>query len=75
MPKSAPNREKALSSLPAVTASDLKNKFGAARQHAMDAMVARMNTPAAKQGVAKLFQALPAALGKSAVEAARSRGR
>ena len=37
-----------------------------------DAMVARMNTPAAKRGVAKLFQASPAALGKSAVKAAKA---
>jgi antitoxin Phd len=36
-----------------------------------DAMVARMNTPTAKRGVAKLFQATPTALGKSAVKAAR----
>jgi antitoxin Phd len=35
-----------------------------------DAMVARMNTPAAKQGVARLFEASPAELGKSAVKAA-----
>ena len=37
-----------------------------------DAMVARMNTPTAKRGVAKLFQASPAALGKSAVKAAKA---
>ena len=36
-----------------------------------DAMVARMNTPAAKRGVARLFQASPAGLGKSAVKAAK----
>ncbi len=36
-----------------------------------DAMVARMNTPAAKRGAARLFQASPAELGKSAVKAAR----
>lgn len=35
-----------------------------------DAMVARMNTPAAKHGVDQLFKATPAALGKSAVKAA-----
>src|SRR3954449_2092492 len=31
-----------------------------------DAMVARMNPPAAKRGVAKLFRASPTGLGKSA---------
>jgi translation initiation factor IF-1 len=36
-----------------------------------DAMVARMNTPAAKQGVNRLFKASPAGLGKSAVKAAK----
>lgn len=35
-----------------------------------DAMVARMNTPAAKRGVDRLFKATPSALGKSAVKAA-----
>ena len=35
-----------------------------------DAMVARMNTPAARRGVDQLFKATPAALGKSAVKAA-----
>ncbi|MGH7946313.1 MAG: type II toxin-antitoxin system Phd/YefM family antitoxin [Opitutaceae bacterium] len=40
-----------------------------------EAMVARMNTPAAKRGIAKLFKATPAELGKSAVKAARVRGR
>ena len=105
-------RREAISSLPAVTASDLKNNFGEVSVQAMkgalaitrhqraefvllpveqylelqqartapldaltsqfDAMVARMNTPAAKRGVAKLFQASPAALGKSAVKAARA---
>ena len=39
-----------------------------------DAMVARMNTPAAKRGVAKLFKASPAGLGKSAVKAAAHDG-
>jgi len=38
-----------------------------------DAMVARMNTSAAKRGVASLFKASPAALGRSAVKAARSK--
>lgn len=37
-----------------------------------DAMVARMNTPAARRGVDQLFKATPAALGKSAVKAART---
>jgi prevent-host-death family protein len=37
-----------------------------------DAMVARMNTPAANRGVARLFKAAPDALGKSAVKAARA---
>jgi prevent-host-death family protein len=37
-----------------------------------DAMVARMNTPAARRGVDQLFKAAPAALGTSAVKAARS---
>jgi antitoxin Phd len=37
-----------------------------------DAMVARMNTPAGKRAVAKLFKATPAALGKSAAKAARA---
>lgn len=35
-----------------------------------DKMVARMNTPAAKRGTAKLFQATPKDLGKAAVKAA-----
>lgn len=35
-----------------------------------DAMVARMNTPKAESGVARLFKAKPAALGKAAVNAA-----
>ena len=101
-----------LASLPVVTASDLKNRFGKVivqalkepvaitrRQRAefvllpaaqylalqqartaplealtseFDAMVARMNTPAAKRGVAKLFAAGPAALGKAAVKAVRA---
>jgi hypothetical protein len=39
-------------------------------------MVAGMNTPAARRGVDRLFKAAPAALGKSAVKAARAaRGR
>src|SRR4051812_13860048 len=102
----------AISSLPAVTASELKNNFGAVSAQAMkravaitrhqraefvllpveqylelqqartapldalasqfDAMVARMNTPAAKRGVAKLFRVSPTGLGKSAVKAARA---
>jgi antitoxin Phd len=37
-----------------------------------DAMVARMNTPAAKRGVTRLFKASPAGLGNSAVRAARA---
>jgi antitoxin Phd len=37
-----------------------------------DAMVARMNTPAARRAVDQLFKATPAALGKSAVKAART---
>jgi len=36
-----------------------------------DAMVARMNTKAAKRGASALFRASNAALGKSAVKAAR----
>jgi prevent-host-death family protein len=104
----------AISSLPAVTASELKNNFGAVSAQAMkgavaitrhqraefvllpveqylelqqartapldaltsefDAMVGRMNTPAAKRGVAKLFQASPARLGESAVKAAAHGG-
>ncbi|CAN5730141.1 hypothetical protein BH11VER1_BH11VER1_27540 [soil metagenome] len=36
-----------------------------------DAMVAKMNTASAKRGVTSLFKASPAALGKSAVKAAR----
>ena len=99
-------------SLPAVTASELKNNFGevcvqakkggvAITRHRraefvllpmqqyleleqartapldaltsrFDAMVTRMNTPAAKQAVTKLFKASPAQLGKSAVKAARA---
>lgn len=39
-----------------------------------DAMVARMNGPEAKRGVKSLFSASPAALGKSAVKAARQHG-
>ena len=110
----ADRRREAISSLPAVTASDLKNNFGEVSAQAMkgalaitrhqraefvllpveqylelqqartapldaltsqfDAMVGRMNTPAAKRGVAKLFQASPAALGKSAVKAAAHGG-
>ncbi len=105
-------RQEAIASLPAVTASDLKNNFGEVSAQALkgplaitrhqraefvllpvdqylelqqartapldaltsqfDAMVARMNTPAAKRGVAKLFQASPAGLGKAAVKAARA---
>lgn len=105
-------RREAISGLRAVTASDLKNRFGAVSAQAksgavaitrhgraefvllaverylelqqartaplealgaeFDAMVARMNAPAAKRGVAQLFQATPAALGKSAVKAARA---
>ena len=45
---------------------DLSSRF--------DAMVARMNTPAAKRGAKGLFNASPAALGKSAVKAARAHG-
>ena len=37
-----------------------------------DAMVARMNAPAAKRSATRLFRTTPAALGKSAVKAARS---
>jgi antitoxin Phd len=37
-----------------------------------DAMVARMDTPAAKRGVTQLFKAAPDALGKSAVKAAKA---
>ena len=37
-----------------------------------DAMVARMNTPAAKRGVDRLFKATAAAFGKSAVKASRT---
>jgi antitoxin Phd len=37
-----------------------------------DAMVARMNTPAARRALDQLFNATPAALGKSAVKAART---
>lgn len=40
-----------------------------------DAMVARMNTPAAQRGVAKLFKARPADLGQAAVKAAKAHGR
>jgi PHD/YefM family antitoxin component YafN of YafNO toxin-antitoxin module len=47
--------------------ADLSAKF--------DAMVARMNTPAAKRGVRSLFDATPASLGKSAVKAAHADGR
>lgn len=108
----ANRRTDAISSLPAVTASQLKNKFGEVSTQAVkgavaitrhqraefvllpvaqylelqeartapldalasefDAMVTRMNSPAAKRGVAKLFQATPAGLGKSAVKAARA---
>jgi antitoxin Phd len=104
----------AISSLPTITASELKNNFGAVSAQAIkgavaitrhqraefvllpverylelqrartapldaltsefNAMVARMNTPAAKRGVAKLFQASPARLGKSAVKAAAHGG-
>lgn len=105
-------RNEVISSLPAVTASELKNNFGEVSGKAMkgalaitrhqraefvllpveqylelqqartapldaltsqfDAMAARMNTPAAQRGVAHLFQASPAELGKSAVNAARA---
>ena len=108
----ADRRREAISSLRAVTASDLKNNFGEVCAQAVkcavaitrhqraefillpveqylelqqartapldalssqfDAMVARMNTPAAKRGVARLFKASPAGLGKSAVKAARA---
>ena len=111
MPNMLSPRE-VLSSLRAVTASELKNNFGEVSAKAMkgavaitrhqraefvllpleqylelqqartapldalssqfDAMVARMNTPAAKRGVAKLFQASPAGVGKAAVKAARA---
>ncbi len=37
-----------------------------------DAMVARMNTPAAQRGVTALFTASPEALGESAMRAARN---
>jgi len=40
-----------------------------------DAMVARMNTPAARKGAAALFKASPAQLGKSAVKAAKAHGK
>ncbi len=40
-----------------------------------DAMVARMNAPAGKRAVEQLFKATPAALGKSAVKAARAAGK
>ena len=40
-----------------------------------DALVAKMNTPAARQGVTKLFKAGPAALGKSAGKSAQAHGR
>ncbi len=110
---SQPNRRSAaISSLPTVTASDLKNNFGEVSLKAMkgalaitrhqraefvllpmeqylelqqartaplealtsqfDAMVSRMNAPAAKRGVAKLFHATPTGLGKSAVNAAKA---
>jgi len=36
-----------------------------------DAMVARMNSPKAQQGVAKLFQATPTQLGRTAMKSAR----
>lgn len=52
----------ALQEAQAAPLEDLASQF--------DAMVARMNTPAAKRGVAKLFQATPTELGKSAVMAA-----
>lgn len=39
-----------------------------------DAMVARMNTPTSKRGVAKLFKATSKQLGKSAVKAAQVHG-
>ena len=38
----------------------------------LDALVAKMATPAAKRGVAKLFKASPTSLGKTAVRAARA---
>lgn len=37
-----------------------------------DAMVAKMNTPAARRGVAALFKATPGQLGKVAVKTARA---
>jgi prevent-host-death family protein len=40
-----------------------------------DALVAKMNTPAARQGVTKLFKAGPAALGRSAGKSAQAHGR
>jgi prevent-host-death family protein len=104
-----------LATLPTVSASELKNRFGEVTTRALkgpvaikrhlraefvlmpaadyvalqeartapladlsakfDAMVARMNTPAAKRGVRSLFDAKPASLGKSAVKAAHAGGR
>jgi prevent-host-death family protein len=40
-----------------------------------DVMAAKMNEPAAKRGVAKLFKAGSAELGKAAVKAAKAHGR
>lgn len=40
-----------------------------------DTMVAKMNTPEAKRGVKKLFQATARELGKSAVLAAKAHAR
>jgi prevent-host-death family protein len=112
-PFSKVRTEEVISSLPSVSASDLKNKFGevialaskggvaitrfqraeyvllpvaeylelqqarTASLNALalefDVMVARMDTPTAKRALDQLFAATPAALGKSAVKAARKR--